>query len=525
MKIKIKRKLQEMSAAGAVAGFPGGFNPEVIDKFNKEEEDESKLKGTRLEELLSTSTQRLGIRLTAVSGEKAHAGHLERSQHQGLRNVVEEEEEDDPDTLAGRTQFVSDSDMDSVDREFFADRQATGQDGSDETPLLDPQEAALASLREKGYEIKGVLGKGSIGHVFLANTPFKQPAAIKIVRNDFNFNDIEAVERELNNYQTISDAREGTPILEKHFPKVFESWSPQEGVAIIAMEVLKPLTNEQASFIPDASFLAAKYKPHKLGPASDSFGGMRDVSKRFTHYLQRNSGSVAARFEYFGYQLVTDREGEFMGGATSEKMDELKKESSPEQLSAILKMADANPTIAKQFIETRKSGFTKTLGAGSAAVQLIDILEKEAPEAFGANAAFIHIAFKIMLAGLAAEREPKTIDAFIADYSRAILISARQFTQIPMGYAKPRLKSKPGSHEKEFLTSKGLNAAIRELYKQTGLMAKDLHDQNVMARANGDLVIVDVGLFRKDTSWVADKEGLSESRKYKIKITYNGDKR
>ena len=500
-----------MSAAGAVAGFPGGFNPEVVDKFNKEEEDESKLKGTRLEELLSTSTQRLGIRLTAVSGEKAHAGHLERSQHQGLRNVVEEED----DSFS----------MDSVDREFFADRQATGQDGSDETPLLDPQEAALASLREKGYEIKGVLGKGSIGHVFLANTPFKQPAAIKIVRNDFNFNDIEAVERELNNYQTISDAREGTPILEKHFPKVFESWSPQEGVAIIAMEVLKPLTNEQASFIPDASFLAAKYKPHRLGPASDSFGGMRDVSKRFTHYLQNNIDKVAARFEYYGYQLVTDWEGEFMGDATSEKMDKLKEESSPEQLMAMLKMSTASPTVAKQFIENRKSAFIKTLGAGSAAVQLIEILEEESPEAFGANAAFIHIAFKIMLAGLAAKREPKTIDAFIADYSRAILVSARQFTQIPMGYAQPTLKNKPESHEREFLTSKGLNAAIQELYKQTGLMAKDLHDQNVMARANGDLVIVDVGLFRKDTSWVADEEGLSESRKYKIKITYNGDKR
>ena len=507
MKIRIKRKLQEMSAAGAVAGFPGGFSPEVVDKFNKEEEDESKLKGTPLEELLSTSTQRLGIRLGPVSGEKAHAGHLERSKHQGLRNVVEEEEEDDPD-------------MDSVDREYFADRQPTGQDGGDETSLIDPQEAALASLREKGYEIKGVLGKGSIGNVFLANTPFKQPAAIKIVRNDFNFNDIEAVERELNNYQTISDAREGTPILEKHFPKVFESWSPQEGVGIIVMEVLKPLTNEQASFIPDASFLAAKHKPHRLGPASDSFGGMRDVSKRFTHYLQNNIDKVAARFEYYGYQLVTDWEGEFMGDATSEKMDKLKEESSPEQLMAMLKMSTASPTVAKQFIENRKSAFIKTLGAGSAAVQLIEILEEEAPEAFGANAAFIHIAFKIMLAGLSADREPKTIDAFIADYSRAILVSARQFTQIPMGYAQPTLKNKAASHEREFLTSKGLNAAIQELYKQTGLMAKDLHDQNVMARANGDLVIVDVGLFRKDTRWVAD-ENLQEIRGFRKKMLTN----
>ena len=502
MKIRIKRKLEEMSSVGGgnVAGFPGGFNPEVVDKFNKEEEEESKLKGTRLEELLSTSTQRLGIRLTAVSGEKAHAGHLERSQHQGLRNVVEEED----DSFS----------MDSVDREYFADQQTSvGMASPDGKERIDPQEAALASLREKGYEIKNALGKGSIGIVYLASTPFKQPAAVKIVIGD-------ATKKELNNYQTISDVRDGTPILEKHFPKVFESWSPQEGVGIIAMEVLKPLTNEQAAFIPDASFLAAKHKPHRLGPASDSFDGMRDMSKRFTHYLQNKIDKVAARFEYYGYQLVTDWEGEFIGDATSEKMDKLKKESSSEQLMVMLKMATSSPALAKQFIENRKSAFVKTLGAGSAAVQLVEILEEEAPEAFGANVAFIHIAFKIMLAGLTAGREPKTIDAFIADYSRAILANARQFTQIPMGYAQPTLKDNPASHEREFLTSKGLNAAIQELYKQTGLMAKDLHDQNVMARANGDLVIVDVGLFRKDTSWVAD-ENLQEIRGFRKKVLTN----
>ena len=236
--------------------------------------------------------------------------------------------------------------------------------------------------------------------------------------------------------------------------------------------------------------------------------------------MQNKIDKVAARFEYYGYQLVTDWEGEFIGDATSEKMDKLKKESSSEQLMVMLKMATSSPALAKQFIENRKSAFVKTLGAGSAAVQLVEILEEEAPEAFGANVAFIHIAFKIMLAGLVAGREPKTIDAFIADYSRAILANARQFTQIPMGYAQPTLKDNPASHEREFLTSKGLNAAIQELYKQTGLMAKDLHDQNVMARANGDLVIVDVGLFRKDTGWVAD-ENLQEIRCFRRKVLTN----
>jgi hypothetical protein len=79
MKIRIKRKLKEISTSGAISGAPGGFPTPVVDKFNKEEKEVSKLKGERLEEMFSTSTQTGGVRISVVSPEAEHAGHVERS--------------------------------------------------------------------------------------------------------------------------------------------------------------------------------------------------------------------------------------------------------------------------------------------------------------------------------------------------------------------------------------------------------------------------------------------------------------
>ncbi|MGB2038422.1 MAG: hypothetical protein ACPHX8_08145 [Candidatus Poseidoniaceae archaeon] len=389
-------------------------------------------------------------------------------------------------------------DMDSVDREFFADRPTIGNDGSiskkPSSAVNDPAEVAQQSIEERGYSIEKVLGKGMNGTVYLASNRHKSKCAVKIVIG-------EAAERELNNYQTISDARSSNSLIEKHFPNVFEAWSPMKDVAIIAMEVLTPLSDAQASFVPDASFLHGKNKPWRLAAAGDVYSGMRDMSKRFTHYIQNNIQYVASRMEYFAHQLTNDWDGEYMGDMSAEKMAALSADVSPNELLDTMKMFEANPQMGKRFIANRKAAFSKNLGSGSSAVHLVEILEEESPESLGANAVFIQIAFKIMVAGLAAKQKPDRIDGAISDYAKSALGSARRFTQIPMGYNQPDLRRAGASHEREFLTSRGLHAAIVALHKQTGLMAKDLHDQNIMANAAGDLVIVDVGLFRSDNSW------------------------
>ena len=98
MKIKIKKKkevIDEMSSVsgGAMQGYGATFgDPEGNDTFNKKQEQEQRLKGDKLAEMYSTqglagkNTQQL------VSGEEEHEGHVERSKHQGLKNVMEEED-------------------------------------------------------------------------------------------------------------------------------------------------------------------------------------------------------------------------------------------------------------------------------------------------------------------------------------------------------------------------------------------------------------------------------------------------
>lgn len=407
-------------------------------------------------------------------------------------------------------------DMDSVDREFFADRPTIGNDGSiSKTPssaIGDPVEVAKESLEEKGYSIEKELGKGMNGTVYLATNKLKQKCAVKIVIG-------EPAEKELSNYQTISDARSSSALIEKHFPNVFEAWSPTKDVAIIAMEVLTPLTDAQASFVPDASFLHGKNKPWRLAAAADVYSGMRDMSKRFTHYIQNNIQYVASRMEYFAHQLTNDWDGEYMGRMTVEKMASLSADVADDKLLDIMKMFEANPPMGKSFIANRKSAFAKNLGTSSSAVHFVEILDEESPESLGANAVFIQIAFKIMVAGLTASQKPDRIDGAISDYAKSALASARRFTQIHMGYNQPELRRSNKNHEREFLTSRGLHAAIVALHKQTGLMAKDLHDQNIMANAAGDLIIVDVGLFRLDNSWNGGK--LQEMLKIRKKMLRN----
>ena len=83
MKIKIKRKLKEMSsgAGGAVHGYAGSplSTKEENEKFNKKQEEEQRLKGRKLAEMYSTRGLSGKNDQQLISGEEEHAGHVERS--------------------------------------------------------------------------------------------------------------------------------------------------------------------------------------------------------------------------------------------------------------------------------------------------------------------------------------------------------------------------------------------------------------------------------------------------------------
>tara|TARA_R100000388_G_C7244286_1_gene163762 strand:+ start:3347 stop:3721 length:375 start_codon:yes stop_codon:yes gene_type:complete len=98
MKIKIKKKkevLDEMSSmtGGSVEGYGGTFGDDkTVDAFNKKQEREQRLKGHKLTEMYSSRGISGRNAQQLVSGEEEHEAHVERSEAQGLKNVMQEEE-------------------------------------------------------------------------------------------------------------------------------------------------------------------------------------------------------------------------------------------------------------------------------------------------------------------------------------------------------------------------------------------------------------------------------------------------
>lgn len=91
IRLKIKRSLDESNAmaAGSISGAGGSFgSSEDIDSFNKKQEREQRLKGSKLEEMFSTSAIG-GRNMQLADEEKTWRGHQERSKAQGLQNFKE----------------------------------------------------------------------------------------------------------------------------------------------------------------------------------------------------------------------------------------------------------------------------------------------------------------------------------------------------------------------------------------------------------------------------------------------------
>ena len=86
---KNEEKLDELSAVGGIqgsAGVPFGKRSE-LEKFNKKQEEDSKLKGEELSEMFSSSAIKRVFRIK-INSKKTHDGHVERSKHQGIKNVT-----------------------------------------------------------------------------------------------------------------------------------------------------------------------------------------------------------------------------------------------------------------------------------------------------------------------------------------------------------------------------------------------------------------------------------------------------
>jgi hypothetical protein len=277
MKIKIKKKeivVDENAMAGsAVAGFAGNA---FVDKDQKE-----------LVEMYSSRGAMANVRPKTVTAEEEYAGAKEKADHQGLQNYKEQMGEDDElDTM----------DMDSVDREFFDDNPEP-LDVDDSTDDEKFKKWVNQQMGNLDLTIGDYLGGGVFGEVYktdygvikIVGVPKSLTAARAKAKNYRPIED-EDVEREVSNYNVVSDAREQDEDIRMHFPEVYSSqvipYEDGSKIGFIHMEELEPLTSDQVMSVADPAQAVGKMRRDGVFPVKSIVGDYdKDLSKRYIGFL------------------------------------------------------------------------------------------------------------------------------------------------------------------------------------------------------------------------------------------------
>ena len=565
MRIRIKRSLKEVSTSAGMTGYSGTplSSEKEVDEFNENEKELSRLKGERLEEMFSSSTQTGGVRRIEPDDECAeHCGRKERDPfNRALREIEDTIDLNDPDAMDKLSSAVDDD--------------------TEELPTLDsPMARNYPTLHweilDHGYEITQVLGRGKFGTVFAAEdveTGGDYVVKVVGVGEDVGRGGPLAVQRELDNYATISNVAKDDEAIWKHFPEVYETWSQSLNnvrtggsgrdtkvtgkipLGFIVMEKLVPLTSEESAYIPDLNYVVSQ----RLSGLQDLSGekDARDQSLKAKMYLKPSSkeggeGGVERHsydtteaidrfWIYGGYAPnADDFESEEHFERTMQKIEKIKKSISPEFLHRYERYQEVNPGAIDFLIQKRIDDIEEISGPADPdrdrefethPLDGFDILKSETQEAPYAQLILLDLIVAQIKAAMLHPstyvREwmlPQDIEGTSVGFIRGI----RETTSIPLGFSPSDLQQQDSMHGviHKAPESRELFRAMKRLYNKSGIYPRDVHDANVMKReGSGDIVIVDLGLFRQDQDWRGmanfndeEKKKLSESRRFRIKI-------
>lgn len=481
IKIKTKKNLEEMSSlgGGSIQGYAGSplGSKEENEEFNRKQEKDQRLKGKKLAEMYSTRGLSGRNRQQTVDGEEEHEGHVERSQHQGLKNVMESDEE----TMSVLPPTVL-SDF-----------------GSN---LQQVSPTARKAVQDAGYKFEDYLGGGQFGQVFkVINTQTGMEQAMKIVTGTPN-----STNREVRNYELVQDARKKSKVIAKHFPETYASWK-QEDFGFIAMEILEPVEYQDEAMLVDLTNIASARESDRVAyttPSNQSYKAKQWFDTRFLDSL-KGIGEKIESHALQGIQLPTPIDnGDLLYYTSPTFMSGLKAQAESFSPAFYNKMDEHLET----FLNTQgKMSFPKTS-------RILGIVKDETPDAEYIVVSMAVIANVVMnIRGKAQQELGQQID--VADLDNVVSSALvpfvkgyREFSTMRVGYDKKGPQVATGTEKESW------DKIIKELYDLTGLVARDVHYGNVMQRPNGDLVIVDLGLFKMQ----GDSPGLFESRKYKLKI-------
>lgn len=512
MKIKIAKKspdcLEEINAmsAGNVEGYGAPFgDPETIKRFNKDQEKDQRLKGHKLEEMFSSAGIKGNVFKLRISGEKEHAGHVERSNAQGLKNVMESNE----DTIKDMTLEPSDT-LGSVD---LSDK-SFDKNYEKENRLPLPAELE-EELKRHGLEVVNAvddyLGGGKFGKVYRAFTIEEDfEGALKIISGSPS-----EIQREVRNYTKISQARSADPLIEKHFPEVYEAWIAKinnKDTGFIFMEVLKPVNKETKKMLAGGSYWKAN-KNTGFDRKSRELG--QEISVRAELFFKRDN-EVLKSLPKRVFDMAKDKK--VMPNISIRKVR-------PSNFKILEQLADSPRAQSEldgkiKFAEqlAAKEGLSKSLDKLKF---LLDDYDKSMfaklalTETFNALAAVA--TGKVVNNTMWISADQSVLDTLV-DIQREIRTST-----IAKGHYD--VKSVVNNYKNE--NRSDIERAIEAVVAKTRLFGRDLHWNNYMERENGDLVIVDLGMFKTSRELRAGKKRrrkakpIKESRNYSIKILTN----
>jgi len=512
IKIKIKKRLDEMSSVsgGAIQGYGAPFGtPKGIDAFNKKEAEEQRLKGERLDEMFSSSGLSGRNRRPLVSGEDEHAGHVERSRHQGLKNVMQED--DDATFDLGDDSF----------EDTFSDEPDTADalsSASSKPQTID--DIVLDQLEKKGFELGKKLGEGAYGRVYAGEShETGLDCAIKVVGLGSRSIPREAIVKEINVYKKTSDAREKHDAIWRHFPEVYESWiyDDEDGLGyvlgFIIMEKLVPATNEEKAFIPDLFSILATRHPMDIEDVKGNYKIKKDLSKRAAFWA-RDLNHVTKVFDMYDDLM---RRNEPIDSSDKEEYQQILSSVSQSALKRYERMADNAPDKIKRLIKDRM----RKLGYWAFDFEWLDgrdALEND----LGANSyiklIWADLIYAVARIGYMTNTPESQINQMVKEMSAEVINGYRKGTGFPVSFRYGgELYQTNTEREKEMAPARDLYKAMQALYKVTGLLAKDMHDDNVMKReGSNDLVISDMGLFKQLS--IPKDLNITEVRKYRIKL-------
>ena len=485
-------------SGGSIQGYSAPLgNKEDNKKFNKKQEREQRLKGQRLAEMYSTRGLSGKNKQQLVSGEEEHAGHVERSRHQGLKNVME-----------------SDDETETVDVDAQANKPTELSNFGSNLQDLSP--TARKAVTDAGYKFVDYLGGGQFGKVFKVKNPAtNREEAMKIVMGTPN-----SVNREVRNYDLVQKARTKSPTIAKHFPETYASWQ-QDGFGFIAMEILEPVKYADEAMVVDrTNIMSTQAKgdallDKEMERGTEQYDDYRDQSKKAAFWFT-NSFIDSLR------GASTDIEKKSLQGSLSQldNMDfsDLLMEISPAAMLGLKAQMDTGNLNFSENIDEHINFFLnneKDLPLSSRLVSIVISEVPDAPHVAVAIAKIGNVALNIRGRGQQAigynNLNMPDLDRTAYRVMLPYVKGYREFSTMRIGYDKKGPQVSTGTEKESW------DKIAKELYDLTGLAPRDVHYGNVMQRPSGDLVIIDLGLFKNKT----DSAGMFESKKYKLKILRN----